>query len=288
MKTNLFRIFYTVKLAGLISLAAIFAGNAAQAQDIIVDNRDAYTRQIGFWWASSGPNPYLGHSLYNQNRDGSFTWFPVLPEAGDYEVFAWWTYHENRSTAVPYRIKHDDGTFLAFVNQRDPALGGQWNALGTYSFSGRVVPEISLFGKDGQVSADAVRFVRVAEQVSEPWPEGNCPCDPYYSRAVDLYVAWGGSLIPQDLPGGAATVTCDRGERPTLVTFKTFVNGSATDSVTLRLFSVVDEPGFAYECLVILDSSLHPRNRIQSRSVHSSTGEWADACAASVLDFCPE
>jgi len=160
MKVNLFRISYTVKLVGLVWLVAIFVGNTAQAQEIIIDNRDANTRQIGYWWASSGPNPYLRDSLYNQDGDGSFTWFPVLPEAGDYDVYAWWTYHKNRSTSVPYRIKHDGGTFLAFVNQRDPALGGRWNMLGTYSFSAGVVPEISLFAKDGRMNADAVRLVR--------------------------------------------------------------------------------------------------------------------------------
>lgn len=159
MKVHLIKTTLAVKLIGLVALSTIFASTPGLAQEIIVDNRDANTRQIGFWWPSSGPNPYLGDSLYNQNRDGSFTWFPVLPKAGDYEVYAWWTYHPVRAASVPYRIKHDGGTFLAYVNQRDPDLGGQWNMLGTYTFSAGVVPEISLFGKDGNMSADAVRFV---------------------------------------------------------------------------------------------------------------------------------
>jgi len=275
------------RLVGLVALLAAFATTSGLAQEIIVDNRDENTSQIGSWYGSSGPNPYLGSSVYS-NNNGLFTWEAELPEIGDYDVYAWWTYHPNRSDNVPYYI--DIGAPAPQVevraNQRLASLGGQWVLLGRFSLDGRVAVTVS--SENGEASADAVRFVRAEAQVSKPWPEASCPCDEYYSRAVDLYVAWGGSLIPQGLPGGAATVTCDRGERPTLVTFKTFVNGSATDSVTLRLFSVVDEPGFAYECLVILDSSLHPRNRIQSRSVHSSTGEWADACAASVLDFCPE
>jgi len=286
MKEHVIRTTHAVKLVGLVALSTMFASTLGWAQEIIVDNRDANTRQIGFWWSSSGPNPYLGNSLYNQNRDGSFTWFPVVPKAGDYDVYAWWTYHEIRSTSVPYRIKHDGGTFLAYVNQRDPALGGQWNMLGTYTFSPGVVPEISLFGKDGNMSADAVRLVRVEEP--KAWPEASCPCDEYYSRAIDLYVAWGGSLIPQGLAGGAATISCDRGTRPTLVHYETLVNGSTTDSVSLRLFSVIDVPDIRYECLVILESTLHPTNRIYNRQVTSSSGEWSDACIASVLDFCPE
>lgn len=285
MKEHLIRTTRAVKLIGLATLSTILASAASLAQEIIVDNQDANTRQIGFWWPSSGPNPYLGDSLYNQNRDGSFTWFPVLPKAGDYDVYAWWTYHPIRATSVPYRIKHDGGTFLAYVNQRDPALGGQWNMLGTYTFSAGVLPEISLFGKDGNMSADAVRFV-LAEQ--KPWPEANCPCDVYYGRAVDQYVAWGGSLIPHGFEGGAATISCEPTEEHALINFKTLINSGTSDVTSLILYSVIDEPGVHYECGVILDSSLHPTNRVQTRQIKSFSGEWSDACMASVLDYCPE
>ena len=75
-----------------------------------------------------------------------------------YEVYAWWTYHANRSTTVPYRIQHTGGVDEVIVNQKDPALGGQWNLLGTYTFAAGS-GHIEVSSENGQASTDAVRLV---------------------------------------------------------------------------------------------------------------------------------
>ena len=64
--------------------------------EIIVDNLDLNTVAMGSWKKSSGSDPWDGNSVYGEDG-GAFRWFPELPVAGDYEVYAWWTYHSNYS-----------------------------------------------------------------------------------------------------------------------------------------------------------------------------------------------
>ena len=75
-----------------------------------------------------------------------------------YQVYAWWTQWPSRYTAVPYQIR-DGGTLLDTVNVDQQVNGGQWNLLGTYTFTGG--PSITVLATPGawSTSADAVKFV---------------------------------------------------------------------------------------------------------------------------------
>ena len=122
--------------------------------DIIIDNQDANVTQTGSWSTSSGPNPWAGNSVYGQGGGTTFRWTPQLPAAGTFQVYAWWTYHKNRSTSVPYRIQHGSGTSTVTVNQGDAGLGGQWNLLGTYTVNAGSGGYVEVLGFNGQASAD--------------------------------------------------------------------------------------------------------------------------------------
>jgi len=161
VRIKLRRIFCAVQITGVVGLAIIFISSVglANASEVIVDNRDDNTVQLGRWRVSSGPNPFLGESIYSVNDESFFEWYPVLPQPGDYDVYAWWTYHKNRSSKVPFRVRHDEGTTKIIVDMKDQTLGGRWNILGRFSFSEGVLPEISVTGENGQASADAVRMV---------------------------------------------------------------------------------------------------------------------------------
>jgi len=286
MKRRRIKTAHSASLVGLIAISAVFVSPLAFAQEIIVDDTSADTSRNGSWYTSVGANPYLGRSLYS-NNGSRFYWRTEVPVAGDYDVYAWWTYHANRSNNVPYFIRRGSPAPIEVnVDQSDPSLGGQWNLLGRFSFDRQVT--ISVAAYNGQASADAIRLVGSEGQNPVVWPEANCPCDAYYSRAIDQYVAWGGSLISQSLPGGAATISCEQTDEHALADYRTFVNGGTSDQTSLLLYSVIDEPGVHYECGVILDSSLHPTNRVQTRQVKGFSGKWSDACMASVLDFCPK
>jgi len=154
-------------LVGLLFLSP--TGAIAQINEVIVDNQDENVSKIGAWHVSSGPSPYLGESLYSGNRHSMFVWSPQLPQSGEYDVYAWWTYHRNRSRQVPYRIS--DGQSMdttVIVNQRDPALGGEWNWLGRFNFADGTIPRVVVSSANGQANADAVKFARVAESPPQP------------------------------------------------------------------------------------------------------------------------
>jgi hypothetical protein len=127
--------------------------------DVIVDDQDANTSSTGDWTISSGINPWEGNSIYS-NSAGTFQWWPDLPEAGSFEVHAWWTYHKRRSTNVPYRIAHSGDLTTEYVNQNDPALGGQWVLLGIFNFTADGTEYVEVSSENGQASADAIRFVK--------------------------------------------------------------------------------------------------------------------------------
>ena len=133
--------------------------NPAGAQEIIIDNKDSNTARTGSWSVSSSPGPWAGQSVYN-NSGNTFRWLPQLGEPASYAVYAWWTYHANRSASVPWRINHAGGTSTVIENQKDPALAGRWVFLGVYAFSGNGSGYIEVSSENGQASADAVRLVR--------------------------------------------------------------------------------------------------------------------------------
>ncbi len=141
----------------LVGLSAILTSPSGLAQEIIVDNLSADTSQNGSWYTSVGANPYLGHSLYS-NNGSRFYWNAEVPVPGDYDVYAWWTYHPNRSGNVPYFIRRGSPAPIRVnVDQSDPDLGGQWNLLGRFSFDQRVTVSVAAY--NGQASADAIRIV---------------------------------------------------------------------------------------------------------------------------------
>lgn len=129
--------------------------------EIIIDNLDASTSRTGTWYVSSGVSPYKTGSLYN-NAASTFTWgIPSAAENERYEVFVWWTYHNNRSSNVPYRIHHRDGVDTVIVNQHDQSQGGKWISLGEYTLKGDGTDKVVVSSENGQACADAVRLVRM-------------------------------------------------------------------------------------------------------------------------------
>ena len=76
--------------------------------------------------------------------------------SGPQEVYLWWSNHSTRCTAVPVEI-YDGTTYLDTVNVNQLKNSGQWNALGTFSFSGKAKVVIISNGSC-TTSADAVNI----------------------------------------------------------------------------------------------------------------------------------
>ncbi|TXL18463.1 hypothetical protein BMR04_01200, partial [Methylococcaceae bacterium HT3] len=135
--------------------------DSAITVELIIDNTDNNTSYTGTWKNSSGTSPWNGGSLYSSSGS-TFRWNTDITTTGTYAVYAWWTYYHNRSTAAPYTIKHDSGTNIVSVNQRDQSLAGKWVYLGEYSFtaSSAAFVELSSKNNNGTASADAIKLVK--------------------------------------------------------------------------------------------------------------------------------
>ncbi len=173
---------------------------------IVIDNRDGNTARTGTWSVSSGANPWGGQSLYS-NSGSTFRWSPNLPEGGEYDVYAWWTYHPNRATDVPYRINHAAGIDTVLVNQHDSTLGGQWVLLGRYTFAAGSAGYIEVSSENGQACADAVRLLRLGT-------ESNSVATPTITPAGGNFVDYAIVVLDTDTPGASIFYTLD-GSDPT-------------------------------------------------------------------------
>lgn len=82
-------------------------------------------------------------------------WGVRLPEAGWYNVHAWWRARGENTRNAVYTISHADGVRAASVDQSE--RGGEWVRLGRYRFTTEEAAEIFLTSPGlGQVMADAV------------------------------------------------------------------------------------------------------------------------------------
>lgn len=130
----------------------------ANAAEIILDSGQARTSFSGAWCASSAPAAYGLSSLYSCGPAlDTYRWTPSFPAAGSYDVYIWWTSHSNRSTSVPITVVSRDGTKSFTRDQR--VSGGQWQLLGRFSFAAGASGYVEISDRNGQTSADAVRFV---------------------------------------------------------------------------------------------------------------------------------
>ncbi len=128
--------------------------------ELVIDNGEPGTYEVGLWRASvSGTNPYGTDSLFSKTVSGTYTFEAEL--SGIQEVYLWWTQALSRSTRVPVRI-YDGTTLLTTIYVDQTANGGQWNLLGSYSFSGVARVVIVSTSSTLTTCADAVRFMPVA------------------------------------------------------------------------------------------------------------------------------
>lgn len=137
--------------------------NNAAPVEVIVDNLSPGTSSVGTWNPSSTSGFYATNSVFNTTVGSSFTFPATLVPGTTYTVYGWWTAASNRYTAVPYQIR--DGAILldtVMVNQR--VAGGQWNLLGTYTFTGGSA-SVRVVTAGAVTIADAVRFVPVTGPV---------------------------------------------------------------------------------------------------------------------------
>lgn len=138
--------------------------------EIIIDNGAPGTTASGSWCSSPGPSPYGGGSLYSCglfSRD-TYRWRPTIPATTPYDVYVWWTTETSRSTTAPFTVVHAAGSTTKNFNERTG--GGQWVLHGRYTLKAGTTGYVETSDVNGQVAADAVRFVPVAAGPPPPPP----------------------------------------------------------------------------------------------------------------------
>jgi len=129
------------------------------------DDRFATTHKQDAWveFAGAEGEHYGGSHVYNREigtGEDMARWTFTVPEAGIYNVYAWWWAAEGRPVDVPYTINSLSGSSVVRMNQQTG--GGKWNYLGNYSFQGEGSVTVSDNASSGaDIVADAIKVQRV-------------------------------------------------------------------------------------------------------------------------------
>ena len=133
------------------------ADTGGSSGTIIIDNGDPNTEASGSWRRSSAGGFYGANSVYSNKHANTYSFEAAC--SGAQEVYLWYAASGNRCPNVPIEI-YDGNTHLDTLTVNQQQNGGQWNLLGTYSFSGTAkIITISNGYSDCVTSADAVSLV---------------------------------------------------------------------------------------------------------------------------------
>jgi hypothetical protein len=129
----------------------------------VVDDEQAV--KAGDWSSSGAAKQFVGHGYShdgNAEKGKKTLTFRTTVPKGWYEVRFAYTPNNNRSNAVPVKVRHAGGETTISVNQREPGpVNGIAVSLGSFEFDGAKPAEviISNEGTTGYVVADAVQWV---------------------------------------------------------------------------------------------------------------------------------
>jgi hypothetical protein len=154
------------------------------AAEIIVDDQDAGFEKGGptsSWYSRSVG--YKGHTYWTYNSDAQVynyaKWIPQLPQAGDYEVFAFIPRQRADTKSARYRIHHNGMDHAAVVDQS--IHFDAWVSLGTYYFAAGGDEYVYLDDVTGEpyaaykIGFDAVKFAGEGGAVPTGTPTAATP-----------------------------------------------------------------------------------------------------------------
>ncbi|KPL24320.1 MAG: hypothetical protein AMJ93_02645, partial [Anaerolineae bacterium SM23_84] len=156
--------------------------------ELTLDNTSlCYTHTLGVWQPGTAGGYGGDYEYESVTSVVTASWRPCLadpmPQDSMYEVFAHWSVHSARPTAVPYEIHYDGGTATVYVDQTKDATGSTvpnfspsgWHSLGVYPFragtydtTGEYV-ELSSPPDSTDTCADAVRWHGLLDVPGPPY-----------------------------------------------------------------------------------------------------------------------
>ncbi|MFB9238417.1 DNRLRE domain-containing protein [Plantactinospora siamensis] len=132
-------------------------------QVVLVNNSDFNNATAtGTWPAGTTASGKYGQD-YATHAAGTgsnvFTWQLNVPQAGSYQVYAWYPQVTGAATDAKFTVNYNGGAATKTVNQT--ANTGSWVSLGSYSFAEGNAQKVTLSDQaTGTVVADAVKLVR--------------------------------------------------------------------------------------------------------------------------------
>lgn len=132
---------------------------AVQSANVVDDSDTECTRSGS--WTSTGYSAYDGTGYYcdSPSTTNWMRWTPDLDDAGQYDVYVWYSSNQYRNSAVNYTVKTQSGTQTVTHDQTSD--GNQWVKLGTYLFASGTGGYLQVNGGGSSgtyISADAVKF----------------------------------------------------------------------------------------------------------------------------------
>lgn len=106
--------------------------------EVIVDNMDDEASFTGTWSTYNTANAYNGNCRYATNDYTAQANFEfVVPDNGDYDVYAYWPALGTACPDAPFMITHASGTTT--IRKSQTINGSTWNYLSTHEFDGAAI-----------------------------------------------------------------------------------------------------------------------------------------------------
>lgn len=147
-----------------------------------VDDGDFWQHAVtGTWpYSTAADRSHAVNADYAYNKNATtgetYTWSPIIPEAGTYRVEAHYVSGPDRATNAPYTVNHQNGTATVAVNQSAASVGGVWRSLGAHPFAPGATANVVLgdvADASKAVVADAIRITKDATAVRPAGDEGS-------------------------------------------------------------------------------------------------------------------
>ncbi len=215
-------------------LTALCLVAPALAQQVIVDDQDgspSFTTTGDDWttWGTNGHGfdggdseyHYLSSTLGGDDRRGTATWSPDLPQSGTYSIEAWYRLTENRTRDADHYVVDGNGssTHKVLDQYGDGASG--WVSLGDHwCASGRGGCTVTLDGTDDDYSdeANAMRFTLIEGGGGDPDPDPDdeiTDCGEFPGLGAHTQVAYAGDIDDVDWSDSANALGAPDGKEAT-------------------------------------------------------------------------
>ncbi|MEW5804457.1 MAG: choice-of-anchor X domain-containing protein [bacterium] len=165
----------------------------------VSDNPDAH--YVGPWKVSDvNSDNYAADMYYLAAGSGgnNATWTLAVPEAGNYNVYAWWSASDNRAADALYTITYEGGSETVEVCQQ--VRGGRWNYLGNFPFLSAHYTVVLTDEATDYNSASSGPFV-IADAIR--FEAGSAPAHPY-PIADNWDAVFAGPWLAASWTGGGA------------------------------------------------------------------------------------